>query len=167
MKILAVLIVLLSARVDAAPIYSNLGDDVILKDAPDIIEFLSLEPFRFGAFWAEGFDGQPIMSNQTQIFELAFDGVWYRATAVRPNPCLAWQVDADSHDFVGIGRLLAPEASCQPVQPVCLDCQTPVCEDCGPTQGVPVSEPWGLLGLAVAGWVMWSRVAEGTKALVS
>jgi hypothetical protein len=101
------LLCLVATRTFAAPIFSNLGESVVVDDPPTTIEFWSREPFRYAAFWAETFDGQPIMSNQWDPFESSIDGVFYR---VRWTPWAhedkAIQVDADSHDFAGIGRLI-------------------------------------------------------------
>lgn len=91
----------------SAPIYSNLGHDLIVDTPPESIEFWSEEPFRVGAFSADVFDGLPIMSHPWQPFELWHDGQYFRAKWTPwAYECKAVQVDADSHDFAGIGRLI-------------------------------------------------------------
>ena len=114
-KLLSLLLVLMLGTVaEAAPIYTNLEDAVVQVYEPGIVvELLSVEPFRFGGFMGTSASPSATLENPFSLGPLTFDGKYFRVTTVLPTvQCGSIQIDADSHDFVGIGRLFVTGQSC-------------------------------------------------------
>lgn len=106
---------LISTNVEAAPIYTNLADSVVQPYQPGLLViFESVEPFRFGGFI--GLNGDPPHATVDNFFDLGpliFDGKYYRVSVILPTiQCGVVQVDADSHDFPGLGRLFTTNVNC-------------------------------------------------------
>lgn len=105
---------LLHTNAEAAPIHTNLSDVVIQPYQPGLlVEFESLEPFRFGGFIGVDTNAHATIDNPFDIGPLIFDGKYFRISVYLPViTCGVVQVDADSSNFPGIGRLFTTGISC-------------------------------------------------------
>lgn len=169
--VLGVAVCVLHTNAEAAPIYTNLSDVVIQPYQPGLlVEFESVEPFRFGGFI--GLDGtaHTTLDNPFDIGPITFDGKYYRISVSLPViTCGIVQVDADSGDFSGIGRLFTTGISCggggggSSTQTFTQD--TPQGPPDGPpdgppttpSSGTPVPEPpmWALLAVTAIAAKFW------------